>query len=347
MPTRRNLPRNQRQLRRKRSFLRRRTRLAHARRGASSWTLRLRSWFLHHRRSLAGSLQDLLTTPLPTLLSCLAIGIAFALPMMLYIALHNLQALGVEQVDVAEISVFLRRDLDEEQGHRLARRIQEWPTAGSVEYRSREQALEEFRAWSGFGDILDDLAENPLSAVLLVRPADARPDTLSLEALRLDLEALPEVELARAELEWVRRLQRALMLAERLVDLLAILLMGGALLAVANSIRLMIAGRHDEIVVTKMVGGTAAFVRRPFLYSGFWYGLGGGIIAWAVTAAGFLWLAGPVRELAQLYGSGFLLQGPTLGNAAFLLGGASLLGLAGSWLAVSRHLDAIEVDFQP
>ena len=216
-----------------------------------------------------------------------------------------------------------------------------------MEYRSREQALEEFRAWSGFGDILDDLEENPLSAVLLVRPADARPDTLSLEALRLDLEALPEVELARAELEWVRRLQRALMLAERLVDLLAILLMGGALLAVANSIRLMIAGRHDEIVVIKLVGGTAAFVRRPFLYSGFWYGLGGGIIAWAVTAAGFLWLAGPVRELAQLYGSGFLLQGPTLGNAAFLLGGASLLGLAGSWLAVSRHLDAIEVDFQP
>jgi len=174
MPTRRNLPRNQRQLRRERSFLRRRTRFAHARRGASSWTLRLRSWFLHHRRSLAGSLQDLLATPLPTLLSCLAIGIAFALPMMLYIALHNLQALGVEQVDVAEISVFLRRDLDEEQGHRLARRIQEWPTAGSVEYRSREQALEEFRAWSGFGDILDDLEENPLSAVLLVRPADAR-----------------------------------------------------------------------------------------------------------------------------------------------------------------------------
>lgn len=264
MPTRRNLPRNQRQLRRERSFLRRRTRLAHARRGASSWTLRLRSWFLHHRRSLAGSLQDLLATPLPTLLSCLAIGIAFALPMMLYIALHNLQALGVEQVDVAEISVFLRRDLDEEQGHRLARRIQEWPTAGSVEYRSREQALEEFRAWSGFGDILDDLEENPLSAVLLVRPADARPDTLSLEALRLDLEALPEVELARAELEWVRRLQRALMLAERLVDLLAILLMGGALLAVANSIRLMIAGRHDEIVVTKMVGAPPPLCAVPF-----------------------------------------------------------------------------------
>ncbi len=341
---RRNSPRSQRQ--RQSFLLRRQPRPLHARRGAPGRALRLRSWLLHHRHTLTSSFWELLSPPLPTLLSCLAIGIALALPMMLYIALNNLQTLGATRTDAAEVSVFLRQHLDEAEGRRLALRIADWPTVGGVEYRSEKQVLEEFRAWSGFGDVLDDLEENPLSALLLVRPADARPDTLTLEALRLELEALPEAELARAELEWVRRLQRALALAERLVALLAVLLMGGALLAVANSIRLMIAGRREEIAVIKLVGGTAAFVRRPFLYSGFWYGLGGGITAWLITVAGLLWIKGPVRELAQLYDSSFLLREPTLGDVALLFGGASLLGLAGSWLAVTRHLDAIEADFQ-
>ena len=348
MPAKGRLPRNQRRVRRQHPVPRRqRPARLHARRGApAGWALRLRSWLLHHRYTLTDSLRRLLSPPLPSVLSCLAIGIAFALPMMLHIALYNLRTLSEGQAAVAEVSVFLRADLGREQGLRLAQRIDSWPAVGRAQYRSPEQALAEFRAWSGFGDILDGLEENPLSALLLVSTADARPELLAVEALRLELEALPEAELVRVDLEWMRRLDRVLALAERLVILLAILLMGGAFLAVANSIRLMIAERHEEIAVIKLVGGTAAFVRRPFLYSGFWYGLGGGIAAWLLTAAGLLWLRGVVRELTQLYGSGFLLQGPAPADVALLFAGASLLGLAGSWLAVTRHLNAIEVAFE-
>jgi cell division transport system permease protein len=153
---------------------------------------------------------------------------------------------------------------------------------------------------------------------------------------------LPQIDQAVLDLEWVQRLYSMMALGKRLVIALAALLALGVLLVVGNTIRLAIESRRDEIVIVKLVGGTNAFVRRPFLYTGLWYGLGGGILAWLIIGFGLFWLSSPVAELAGLYRSQFELQGLGIGDSLMMWLCGGLLGLAGAWLAVSRHLGAIE-----
>ena len=153
---------------------------------------------------------------------------------------------------------------------------------------------------------------------------------------------LPGVAQAQFDLEWVRRLDAILRLAQRGVLILALLLGIAVLLVVGNTIRLAILSRRAEIEVIKLIGGTDAFIRRPFLYAGLFQGLFGGLLAWILVAASLALLAGPVRDLAGLYGSGFELAGLGLRAGAILLLGGAFLGWTGSRLAVGRHLRAIE-----
>ncbi|NNF67109.1 MAG: hypothetical protein HKM98_06340 [Gammaproteobacteria bacterium] len=122
----------------------------------------------------------------------------------------------------------------------------------------------------------------------------------------------------------------------------AFMLALAVVLIVGNTIRLDIENRRAEIEVCKLVGGSDAFVRRPFLYGGLWYGLGGGILALLLTEISLLLLRGPVTKLAGLYGSGFSLKGLGFGGVLMLIVGSSLLGWAGSWVATTRHLRNIE-----
>ena len=144
------------------------------------------------------------------------------------------------------------------------------------------------------------------------------------------------------DVTWRERLARTLALAARIAALLAGLLGLGVLAVVGNTIRLEINGRRAEIEVIKLVGGSNAFVRRPFLYEGLWYGLFGGLLALAVVAGATAVLASPVAELATLYAGGFGLAGLGLAEAGILLGTGALLGWLGAWIATSRHLSRIE-----
>jgi cell division transport system permease protein len=141
---------------------------------------------------------------------------------------------------------------------------------------------------------------------------------------------------------WVKRLYQFMELGQRLVWALATLLGLAVLLIIGNTIRLSIESRRDEILVVKLVGGTDAFVRRPFLYTGIWFGLGGGIIAWLLLSMGLYWLSGPVETLISLYGSDFVLQGLSLSDSLMLIFDGVILGWLGAWLAVSRHLTKIK-----
>ena len=212
----------------------------------------------------------------------------------------------------------------------------------SVRTLTHAQALKEFQDLSGFGDAVQVLGDNPLPAVLIVRPKaeDSTPEAANrlLEKLR----ALPETDQARLDLLWVERLYTMMAIGRRAVLVIAALLGLAVLLVVGNTIRLDIQNRRDEIVITKLIGATNPFIRRPFLYSGLWFGLLGGIIAWVLLAIALGLLSGPVHRLAGLYGSDFTLLSLNLGTAATLLGSSILLGLGGSWLAVSRHLSDIE-----
>ncbi len=270
------------------------------------------------------------------------IGIALALPTGLLLMLANAQQVSSGWDRTTQISLFLEPGLDDAAAEGLAEELRARPEVGAVRTISRAQALEEFRRLSGFGGALDALERNPLPAVVVVQPALAhsRPETVA--ALAEELGALGQVDIAQADMAWVRRLYALMETGRKAVAVVAALLGLAVLLVVGNTIRLDIENRREEIEVTKLIGGTDAFVRRPFLYAGVWYGLAGGVAAWVLVEASLGVLREPVRRLAGLYESGFALR--TLGpeEVLALLAAGAALGLAGSWVAVGRHLAAIE-----
>ena len=318
------------------------------RRSAHHWRATLRrqlsprTWLLRHSQVALETLGRLTRNPLASLMTAAVIGIALALPAGLFILVDNLDRLSGSWDGQASVSVFLKDTLPAETANALVGTLRDWPEVAAVTLITPEQALEEFAQHSGFADVLATLDENPLPAVLLVLPAAPHSGPRPAAVLQERLQNLPETELAQLDLEWVQRLNAMLELARRGVLIISALLALAVLLVIGNTIRLEIQNRREEIVVTKLIGATDGFVRRPFLYSGVWYGVSGALLAWLLVEAGFWLLAGPVRHLAGLYQSGFSLQTLPLQLLLLLLSGGMLLGLLGSWLAVGRHLGAVE-----
>ena len=302
---------------------------------------RYRAWVHHHRLSAADSLHRILDRPFSSLLTWLVIGIALALPVGLSATLQSAEALSDRWDGGVQISVFVKAGVPTEEAQALATRLQGRGDVTGVRFVSREEALAEFSLQSGLADVVLSLEENPLPDLVLVTPATAL-DTDTVAALRDDLAALKEVEEAVLDMEWVARLAQLMELGRRVVLVAGALLVAGVVLILGNTIRLAIESRREEIVIVKLVGGSNGFVRRPFLYTGLWYGVGGGLAAALLVSIALWFLSVPVDQLARLYSSSFNLRGPGLIGAlnVVLLGGA--LGLAGAWLAVSRHLSDIE-----
>lgn len=305
-----------------------------------TWQQRFESWREHHRDVAVDSLHRMLATPLPTLMTLLVIAIALALPGGLFVLLKNAQSVSDGWEGSAQVSLFLTAKTSDDQGRALAAELARRADVKRTDFVSRAQALAEFREQSGLGNILEELGENPLPAVIVVYPAEARLERA--EKLRDDLAKLGQVDIAQLDAQWVQRLYALLELGGRLVVALAIGLALAVLLVIVNTIRLGIENRRDEIVIVKLVGGTDAYVRRPFLYTGLWYGLGGSVIALILIQILLLWLDGPVQVVADLYRSRFELEGLGFGAACLMLFGSMLTGLLGAALAVRQHLRVIE-----
>jgi cell division transport system permease protein len=299
--------------------------------------------FLRRQAQVAlESLGRLYRNRVSSLMTAAVIAIALALPAGLFLLLDNLDRLSGSWDGQASMSVFLRQDVTGAQAEAIMVQASQWPDVGTVELVTPAQALEEFSQQSGFADVLGALEDNPLPHVLIVIPASTQLDPNAAAALQARFSELPETELAQLDLEWVQRLAAILDIAERIILIISVLLALAVMLVIGNTIRLEIQNRRDEIVVTKLIGATNSFIRQPFLYSGFWYGALGALIAWAVVEGGFWLLSEPVARLAGLYHSDFGIETLPLQLLAVLLLGGILLGLMGSWLAVGRHLDAIE-----
>jgi cell division transport system permease protein len=310
--------------------------------GAPPIHSRFQAWGVNHVQALVFSLGRLYRNPFTAALTLTVIAIALALPAGLWLARKNLQAASGEWDHGAQLSVFVADSVSEDTLRVLAGRIQSMDAVESARAITREEALAEFRALSGFGEALDLLDHNPLPALVLVTPAADHQGPARVQALSAELEALEEVTQAQVDLQWVQRLQAILEMTRRGVALVAVLLGLGVLLVVGNTIRLDILNRRREIEVAKLVGATDGFIRRPFLYGGLWLGLFGGLLALMIVGLGLYLLNGPVQQLAALYGSNFRLEGPGFSGALALLGLAVALGLGGSWIAVGRHLRDIE-----
>ncbi len=299
------------------------------------------TWVARHAQVALASLGRLVRSPLSTLMTVCVIGIALAFPAGLYLVVHHIQQFGSGFSGAPSVSVFLRSEVDAEQRSQLAAELRQAVEVDGVQVLSPEQALQEFRQFSGFGGAFDALEENPLPGVLIVETAASLAAPSRVEAFAEQLRSRAEVELVQVDLQWVRRFHAIMDIAVRAVAVIGVLLGLAVLLIVGNTVRLEIESRHAEIEVSKLVGATDSFVRRPFLYGGFWYGLFGGLIAWVLVTLSLWALAGPVQRLAGLYDSNLAFgTGPLILLKLTLTG--ALVGWGGSWLAVGRHLDRIE-----
>lgn len=311
-----------------------------ARRSVTDIRGRISSWLGHHRFVAVDAVERLLKTPLASLLSCMVIAVALALPAGLLVALQNAERLSAGWDTTPRLSVFLYTTVTDTEGRAIAERIQQRRDVESVTYISSIEALEQFKAESGMADVFEHLDGNPLPSVIDVTPVTV--SEAAMQQLQSALQEIVGVEQVLVDMAWVQRLQGILDLARVLVMGLAGLLLTGVVLVMGNTIRLSIEARRDEIVIIKLVGGTNAFVRRPFLYTGLWYGLGGGLLAWVLVQLGLVGLSAAADNLAVLYNSDFSVRGLGFGQSLqlWLLGAG--LGLGGAWLAVARQLRGIE-----
>ena len=302
----------------------------------------MKQWFERHVQTMVGSLGRLWQKPFSTLLTVLVIGIALALPACLHVLVQNVRAASGGWSGALDVSVYMKQSASLAEAKSAADRIRKRRDVEDVTLVMADEALKEFKKNSGFGAALDALEDNPLPHALIVRPAESFRDPSHVATLTDELQQLPGVDVVQLDTEWVSRFNAILDVVRRIVLLAAGLFALGILVIVGNTIRLDIENRRDEIEVTKLVGGSDAFVRRPFLYNGVWYGLGGGAIAWLIVIVVITLLGEPVRKIAGLYGSGFALHGLGVEGSLALILGAIMLGWLGSFIVATRELRGIE-----
>lgn len=313
--------------------------------GASRQTLDLRSrlsaWLLNHQLVAVETLMKLLARPASSLLTWLVIAIALTMPGALWMAVSNLEQLSGSFQQSGRITLYLQENATPAMQQGLVNRIEQLPGVARVTLIDADEALAIFSAESGLEDALAMMSDNPLPVTLLVEPRLALPNA-ELEFLIEQLGDLRGIDAVQLDMAWLERLRALLELAQRLIWVLGGLLALAILLVVGNTIRLHIAARVDEIRVVKLVGATNAYVRRPFLYTGLWYGMVGGCLSWVLLLLCWLLLQNPVSQLAALYGSDFTLVPVSADAVLVLILSAMLLGWLGAWWSVSRHLDDIE-----
>jgi len=313
---------------------------SNVRRDRPATSNRISAYLLHHLKSLLFSLDKIYQAPTTTIMTVAVIGITLSLPGGFYLFLKNIDAVAGDFRSSSQIGLYLDLSIGEKQARALEKQIAKMENVTSTQFISRESSLEEFRQNSGFGKSIDTLSSNPLPHTIIVEPVEA--DTFTVRNLLNSLQAMPEVAIAKLDTEWLERLYTIIEIAKRSVIIITILFAFAVLLIIGNTIRLDIQNRYQEIIVTKLIGATDAFIRRPFLYGGVWYGLLGGIISWLIVEIGYLAIAGPLERLNLLYQSDMGLITFSFHDFIILITSSTLLGLAGSWIAVARHLNQIE-----
>lgn len=296
-------------------------------------------WLRHQKQAFTAALRRLHAQTFATLLTALAMGVAISLPAGLYLVLGNLDRLAGGLPAHPEISLFLDSSAPAAQKQAIAARLRQ-PDIAQARFVPRDEALAALSTAQDLADITAGLTENPLPDAWVVRPrTTSREELMRLAA---DLGGLQGVAETHLDSQWADRLQAALAIGRTGVWLLAGLFAVALVAISGNAIRAQVLARRDEILVSRLIGATDRYIRRPFLYVGALQGLLGGLAAGGVLAIAGRILHAPVERLAGLYGSGFHLEPPTTLEIAAVLGLATLLGWLGSWLSVTRTLHQVE-----
>jgi cell division transport system permease protein len=300
----------------------------------------MRAWLRHHLHSFGATLHRLARTPFATALNALVIGVTLALPLGAWVLVVNLERLAGNLGADPQLSVFLATDAVRADAARIESAIKSASGVRSFRFVTKDEALAELRRTEGFADIATTIASNPLPDAFVVAlvPGEAE----AAERLAAALRAAPKVAHVQFDAVWVKRLEAILRLGGVAVGLLTALLAFGLVAVTFNTVRLQILTQRDEIEVSKLIGATDAYVRRPFYYQGALIGLAGGLAAMALVAGTLAVLNDEVGRLAATYASDFQLQLPDPGDVAAVLAFSSGLGWLGAFLSVSRHLYEIQ-----
>jgi len=306
---------------------------------------RNRAWLRRHSYSFFSSLGVLLQHKAGTLMTVLVLGLAMFLPLGLYITLANLDGMNLHQDEWSAVTVFFASGTNEAEVRRVADQLEKRLQPEKVVITSPAQGLADFRDASGFGESLDMLEENPLPWVMQVSPQPGSTGQVeeSVAELTAYLQSIDSIEVTQFDYKWLQRLGRMLELGEAVVTVLVLLFGLAVVVVVANTIRLDVASHAEEIEILALVGAGNAFIRQPFLYTGLWYGLMGGLLAIILLYLTLFYLAGPLGLLLETYGTVFSVRGPGANNTLWLLLGGGLLGWFGAWISVQRYLRLLQV----
>ncbi|MBK6638186.1 MAG: ABC transporter permease [Rhodocyclaceae bacterium] len=293
-------------------------------------------WLLQHRQALALALLRLKASPLNSLLSILAMGVALALPAGGQLLVDNGVRLARSSAPAPQISLYLRMDADSAQVAGVRERLAANRDIASSQFLSRDETLQRFKGSEGLRDVIDVLPQNPFPHAFVVTPRDDSP--ASMDLLAVELRALPAVDHVQLDSDWVRRLDALLRFLKSAVAVLALMLGTGLVAITFNITRTQVLMQRDEIVVSELLGATASYVRRPFLYFGTLLGLLGGVLAWCVVLAASVWLGQPLQEVALLYGLSAQLTTLSAAESIGLVALAAALGWLGTALSLGQHL---------
>ena len=300
----------------------------------------MKNWLVSHTHVLLFTLRRFLTTPLSSLLNILVIGIALSLPAGMYLMLKSIQSLAEQAVGTPQISIFLSMDASNDEVVHIGKQLKQHTSINQVKFVPRDQALEQLKQTTGLADVIGGLAQNPLPDAYVTYPKTS--DAQALEGLRDEFKKWPKIEYVQLDSAWARKLGAILKFGLLAVLILAVLLSFALIAITFNTIRLQILTQREEIEVSKLIGATNAFIRRPFLYFGLLQGLLGGATAWFIITISLRLLNNSLSELTHLYASSFTLHLPSIGDSSILLLLSAYLGWLGAWLSVAQHLWQIE-----
>jgi cell division transport system permease protein len=306
---------------------------------------RIRAWSRRHSYSFFSSLGVLLQHRIGTLMTVLVLAIAMFLPLGLYTTLSNLEGMNLRQDEWSAVTVFFKSGTSQAEVRSVAEELETRMQPENVVVISPAEGMLDFRKASGFGESLDMLEENPLPWVMQVSPRSGTTGEVEqrVQELMTYLQSLDSVELTQFDYKWLQRLGRMVELGRSVVTALALLFGLAVIVVVANTIRLDVASRAEEIEILALVGAGNAFVRQPFLYTGLWYGLMGGLLAIGLLAVTMLYLGRPLGLLLEAYGTSFELQGLGVYKLLWVLAGGGFLGWLGAGIAVQRYLRQLKV----
>jgi cell division transport system permease protein len=298
----------------------------------------LAHWGVNHSRSLLASIGSITKRPISSFIAMLIIGIAIALPAGLHLFLKNLQQMTQQFQTTPTVSLYLQPNTSKQQAASLIQQIKHYQQVQQATFVSSEQGLHDFTQQTNLSEVVQQLAKNPLPAVIEVTPKVTQQNPAALKTLQSQLQRLDGVQMAQLDSQWVTRLYNIVLIGKRLSLILTLLFYSAVILIIGNTIRMTALNYQQESKVLRLFGASAAMVRRPLLYRGICFGLSGGALAWIIVELSMLYIKNPALSLTQSYQTPlFITHVPLLSGISLLMSG-SLLGWLGAWIAAKHHL---------